>query len=73
MTLLQPYTVGRRPERIDRIAKRLYGSERRGAVERLWDANPGLAAFGAFVPPATVIQVPAPVATSVSIYQVPWA
>lgn len=68
----QPYTVGPRPERIDRIAKRLYGSERGGSVERLWDANPGLAAQGAFVAPRTVLVVPDPPPTPTAAVQLPW-
>ena len=70
--MLQPYTVGRRPERIDRIAKLLYGSERGGAVERLWAANPGLASFGAFIPVGTVIRVPAATIVSTSAFVPPW-
>lgn len=70
--MLQPYTVGRRPERIDRIAKKLYGSEQGGTVELLWDANPGLAAQGAFIAPDTVIRVPDPPVTKPTAVQLPW-
>ncbi len=56
---LQPYVVGRRPERLDHIAKAIYGGERGGVVEALLAANPGLALQGAFIAPRTVLQVPA--------------
>ena len=71
--MLQPYTVGRLPERIDRIARRLYGSERGGTVERIFAANPGLSAHGAFVPAGTVIAVPAAAATSTLAFTPPWS
>ena len=69
--MLGPYKVGKRPERIDRIARRLYGSERGGAVEQLWDANPGLAAQGPFIAPGTLIQVPTRVLRSTSTFVLP--
>ena len=69
--MLAPYTVGKRPERIDRIARRIYGSEQGGAVEQLWSANPGLAAQGPFVAPGTVIQVPTRAVVSTSIFVLP--
>ena len=51
-------------ERIDRLALRLYGTERGGRVEALLAANPGLAALAArnagFLPRGTVVSVPAP-------------
>ena len=68
----QPYTVGRRPERIDRIAKRLYGSEGNGAVELLYASNPGLAAQGAFIAAGTVLTVPDPPAAKALSVQLPW-
>lgn len=70
--MLQPYTVGRRPERIDRIALVLYGSERGGTVELLWAANPGLADRGPFIPAGTVIQVPPPPPTKAASVQLAW-
>lgn len=70
--MLQPYTVGPRPERIDRIAKRIYGTEQGGSVELLWTANPGLAAQGPFVAPRTVIQVPDRPAAKSAAVQLPW-
>ena len=70
--MLQPYTVGPRPERIDRIAFKLYGSERGGTVELLLASNPGLALQGPFIAPRTVIQVPAPPATKAAAVQLPW-
>lgn len=45
-------------ERLDRIAKALFGSERDGATETLLDANPGLAGLGPVIPAGTVIAVP---------------
>lgn len=71
--MLQPYRVGMRPERIDRIARALYGSERGGTVEALWAANAGLAEMGAFIPPRTVIQVPdAPTPAASVTFVLPW-
>ena len=53
-------------ERIDRLARRLYGSERGGTLEALLAANPGLAALalrnGCFLPRGTMIAVPLPTA-----------
>ncbi len=68
----QPYTVGKRPARIDRIAKALYGSEQGGTVELLWSVNPGLAEQGAFIASGTVIAVPNPPATKTNGVQLPW-
>ena len=68
----QPYTVGKRPARIDRIAKDLYGSEQGGTVALLWSANPGLADQGVFIAPGTVIAVPDPPATKATSVQLPW-
>lgn len=50
-------------ERLDRIARAYYGTERGGTVEALLDANPGLADLGAIVPEATAIDIPAEVET----------
>lgn len=53
------YTVtGYGGERLDRIAKAIYGTEQGGTVEALLDANPGLAALGVIVPEGTVLAVP---------------
>ena len=45
-------------ERLDVLARRLYGSERGGTVEALLAANPGLAAEGPFVPAGRTVAVP---------------
>lgn len=66
--MLQTYVVGRRPERLDRIAKAIYGSERGGVVEALLAANPGLALQGAFIAPRTVLQVPVVAIVSTSTF-----
>lgn len=58
MAVIQTYTVPFGGERLDRIAKRLYGSEQRGAVEVLLGANQGLGAYIGLVPENTVIAVP---------------
>lgn len=55
------YTVGYEGERLDRIAKTIFGSELDGAVEALLDANPGLAKLAypaGHVPEGTEILVP---------------
>lgn len=57
------YTVAWGGERLDRIAKAIYGSEQDGTVEALLDANPGLAALGFLIPAGTVVAVPAEVET----------
>lgn len=60
-------------ERLDRIAKRLYGTESGGTVEALLNANPGIAALGTILPVGTVIAVPAEVATQqAATYQLAW-
>lgn len=51
--------AGEDTERLDRIARKLYGSEQGGTVEFLLGANPGLATLGPFVPRGTKIIVPA--------------
>ena len=50
--------ISEEEERLDRIARRLYGTERGGTVEALLAANPGLAAFGPFIPQGTRLVVP---------------
>lgn len=55
-----PYLVREETERLDRIARAIYGSERGGTVEALLDANPGLAALGPQIPAGTWIAVPEP-------------
>lgn len=49
-------------ERIDRLAKRLYGTEQDGTLEALLNANPGLAelalANGCYLPFGTLVNVP---------------
>lgn len=60
-------------ERIDRLAKRLYGSEQGGTVEALLSANPGLAQDGPELPAGRPIEVPAEVVnTRPSPYQLGW-
>ena len=64
-------------ERIDSLAKRLYGTEQRGTVELLLAANPGLAALAkqrsGYLPRGTVILVPAaPVSSTNSSLKRPW-
>ena len=57
-------------ERIDRLAKRLFGSEQGGTVKALLQANPGLAALAArhsgFLPRGTEVAVPVAPAPSVN-------
>ncbi|WP_319775481.1 tail protein X [Breoghania sp.] len=55
------YVVREETERLDIIARKLYGEES-GAVELLLDANPGLAALSnsaAEIPFGTLLKVPA--------------
>lgn len=54
------YTVPYGGERLDRIARTLLQTERRGAVEALLAANPDLAArhVSGLVPAGTVINLP---------------
>ena len=44
-------------ERLDQFVGRIYGFTDK-AVEAVLDANPGLAALGAFSPEGTVIKIP---------------
>jgi len=70
---MSAYTVAYGGERLDRIARKLYGTEQGGTVEALLDANCGLAGLGPIVPAGTVIAVPAKVATPPSgDYQLAW-
>lgn len=60
-------------ERLDRVAKRLYGTERGGTVELLLAANPGLAEIGPLLPRGTRIVVPQRPATKPNTaYTRPW-
>lgn len=54
------YTVKLGGERLDRLAKKLMQTEKRGTVEALLRANPDLAArlVDGVVPAGTVIEVP---------------
>lgn len=65
------YTVPR-DERLDRVAKAIYQTEREGTMELLLDANPGLAAFGPIVPRGTVLAVPARRIVPTSSFVRPW-
>lgn len=60
------YTVPHGGERLDRIAKKLYGTEQGGTVEALLDANVGLAALGFEVPEGTILVAPEHVTTPAS-------
>jgi len=59
-------------ERLDRIARKLFGAEGAGAVEALYAANPGLAAAGDPVPTGTSIVVPDAVQAPESDQQRQW-
>ena len=48
-------TVNQPSERIDRLARRIYGTERGGTVEALLVANPGLVDLCPIIPGGTVI------------------
>lgn len=61
---MRRYIVTFGGERIDRIARAIYGTELGGTVEALLDANPGLAAHGPIVPEGVVISVPETVVTA---------
>jgi phage tail protein X len=52
------YVVREGGERIDRIARAIYGTELGGTVEALLAANPGLAARGPFVEQGISLTVP---------------
>lgn len=67
------YTVAAGGERIDRVAKAIYGSERNGTVEALLAANPGLAVYGVMLPAGTAIDVPLAVdAAPATTYVLAW-
>lgn len=70
--MAQTYTVGKKPRRIDQVAKAIYGTERSGTVEQLLDANPGLALQGPFLAIGTVLTVPAVTPTTTSTFVPPW-
>lgn len=57
-------------ERVDRLAKRLYGTEQNGNVKLLLDVNPGLSAIAVrhsgYLPRGTVIDVPAAAVSTVN-------
>ncbi|MEZ5782051.1 MAG: tail protein X [Rhizobiaceae bacterium] len=60
-------------ERLDRIARKIYGTEKNGTVEGLLTANPGLAALGTIIAPGTVIRTPAKLAVKpATTYQLAW-
>lgn len=54
----QRYVTKEDGERLDRIAKAIYGGEGNGAVEALLDATPGLAARGPLLPKGTRVNAP---------------
>ena len=66
------YTVPAGGERLDRIARALYGSERGGTVEALLDANPGIADLPVILPAGTVLAVPERVVGGPAGYVLPW-
>ena len=66
------YVVSEDAERLDRIARALYGEDRPGAVEGLLDSNPGLAALGPNIPRGTVIRVPEPPEPPATAIVRPW-
>lgn len=71
--MMQSYTVTIARERLDRIAKKLYATERGGTVPLLLSANPGLASLGPYLPAGTRLNVPAkPAPTSTSVTPRPW-
>ena len=70
---MSSYKVAYGGERLDRIAKKLYGSEQTGTVEALLLANPGLADHGAIISEGTLINVPLKVETpSTKEYVLAW-
>lgn len=70
---MKTYVVGYGGERLDRIARQLYGTEKGGTVEVLLDANPGLSMCWPQIPEGTVINVPVQVATPPqNDYQLAW-
>lgn len=70
---MKEYVVGYGGERLDRIARKVYGTEKGGTVEVLLDANPGLSMCWPVVPEGRVIKVPVQVSTTPSNeYQLAW-
>ncbi|MBK1625204.1 tail protein X [Afifella marina] len=65
------YTVSE-DERLDRLAKAIYGTEQGGTVEALLNANPGLAAKGMIVPAGTELVIPEQVAAEEPALVRPW-
>jgi len=49
----------------DAVARAVYGAEGGGAVERLLEANPGLADLGPVLPAGLFLRLPPPPATAV--------
>jgi phage tail protein X len=47
-------------DQVDLIAFRRFGSSS-GFAEAILDANPGLAAYGDFLPPNLIVKIPVPV------------
>ncbi|EFO31692.1 hypothetical protein TRICHSKD4_2779 [Roseibium sp. TrichSKD4] len=76
LVIIGHYPVRERQERLDRIAKALYGSEGNKAVERLLEANPELpdTAFGptGFVTFGTILAVPEPMEAAPETIVRPW-
>lgn len=72
------HVVGRGGERIDRVARTIYGGARTGtggalpagAVEALLAANQDLAALGPVLPAGTVIDVPELVAPATNVQRI---
>lgn len=69
--IIGSYTVEEDEERLDRIARALYGSEHGGTVEALYEANPGLAEHGVLIPRGTTLRVPAPPPSPAGLVR-PW-
>ncbi len=59
-------------ERLDRIARTIFGNEGAGAVEALYAANPSLARMGDPVPAGTLIRIPETVARPADDAQRQW-
>jgi phage tail protein X len=77
MTVLGSYVVREDQERIDRIARAIYGEEGNGAVELLLTANPELASKSlpdgpGILPFGTVLIVPERPVTSPARLTRPW-
>lgn len=59
-------------DRLDRVAKREYGTEQGGTVEALFDANPGLADKGFFLTSVQEIDGPEVEPEEAEDIQRPW-